>query len=375
GALIKHQVEVAGRADLPTLSLMINAIEADPDTWAKILNHMAVSKFDDVRRVAGEMLTKQTDSPREFGSIMGTIYAALGFLDDPHLRDALEDPDVSLADFSDPGQCRKLFLNIPAEYLGQWAPLIRLFFTVAMLYKGRRPSGPQLMLLVDEAGQLGKFDALLRAFTFGRGAGIRAWAVFQDAGQIIRNFGAPALQGFIGSAQLRQFFGVRDYQTAELVSNMLGSETLSYNDPLVQEQARRQKMQAAQKLMSGGDPFENIYEIAHFNEKARHRTKQHRKLMTPDEVLSLRDDQQILFISGKNLKPILANKYPYFRRREMAGSYLPNPYHPPTTTVPIKQWVGSTRMPVIRERVPGKFASFPQYASGWWLYVDGYKPT
>ena len=73
-------------------------------------------------------------------------------------------------------------------------------------------------MIIDEVGQLGNFDALLRSFTFGRGAGVRAWALFQDAGQITRNSGPTGLQGFMGSAALRQFFGVRDYQTAQMVS-------------------------------------------------------------------------------------------------------------------------------------------------------------
>ena len=58
----------------------------------------------------------------------------------------------------------------------------------------------------------------------------------------------------------------------------------------------------------------------------------------------------------------------------MAGMYLPNPYHPPTDNVPIKTRFGSKRVPVIRERVPERFASFPQHADGHWAYVQGYKP-
>ncbi|MEO1610041.1 MAG: type IV secretory system conjugative DNA transfer family protein [Pseudomonadota bacterium] len=375
-AILKCDVEYNGRTSLPRLARLINTIETDPEAWANTLEAMLASSFEDVRRTAGEMLAKQQDSPKEFGSIMGEIYANLGFLDDPALMEALDEGDFSLSDLCDPSQARKIFLNVPAEYLSLWSPLLRLFFTVAMLYKARVPSAPCVMLLVDEAGQLGKFEALLRAFTFGRGAGIRAWAIFQDAGQIIRSYGGPSLQSFIGSAQMRQFFGVRDYQTAELVSNMIGSETLSYDDTLVQDQARKQKVDALQGFIHGThDPFASIYEIAHLNRKAQHRPKQQRKLMTPDEILAMPEDTQILFISGKNLPPIKAQKFPYFSQAEMAGQFLPNPYHPPTDSVRVPTWRGSRTLRVIRESVPHKFASFPQYADGMWAYVDGYKPT
>ena len=243
---------------------------------------------------------------------MGEIYATLSFLDDPTLLASLEDGDFSLADLCDAYRPAKIFLNIPAEYLSIWSSLLRLFFVVTMLYKARHPDAPRVMLIVDEAGQLGHFEALLRAFTYGRGAGVRAWAIFQDIGQIIRNFGAPALQGFLGSAQMRQFFGVRDYQTAQLISDMLGMQTLSYDDALRQREAQRQRRQVLEQVWNGADPFEAAFEFAHHSRNAKERTKQARRLMTPDEILAMPEDRQILFISGKNLPPVYGWKYPYY---------------------------------------------------------------
>lgn len=373
--LLKSRVEQFGGTSLPDLYRTVNAIESDRQRWADQLEAMLGSAHESVRRTAAEMLTKQQDTPKEFGSVLGEIYAHLNFLDDPVLLAALENADFSLAMLTDALQPVKVFLNVPAEYLSIWSPLIRLFFTVTMLYKGRAPEAPRVMLLVDEAGQLGRFEALLRAFTFGRGAGIRAWAIFQDAGQIVRNFGAPALQGFLGSAQTRQFFGVRDYQTAQLVSEMLGTETLEFDDTLQQEAARKHKHDTVRAVLEGRDPFEAAREYAHFTYNASHRTKQARPLMSPDEILAMPEDRQILFVSGKNLKPLYLAKHPYFTRREMAGCYLANPYHPPTDRVRIAGRFGSRWVPVVTEAVPGKFASFPQFASGSWSYPKGYRPS
>lgn len=374
-ALIKSDVEVNGTTSLPRLIALINLIETDPQSWADQLERMLASAHESVRRVAGEMLTKQQDSPREFGSILGEIYAHLGFLDDPVLLQSLQGGDLSLREMTDATRVRKVFLNVPAEYLSIWSPLIRLFMTVTMLYKARAPQAQRIMLLVDEAGQLGRFEALLRAFTYGRGAGIRAWAIFQDVGQIVRHFGAPALQGFLGSAQMRQFFGVRDYETAKLVSDMLGPQTLEYDDPKLQQAAQHKKTQAAKEILQGGDLTASVIDLAHYSKAAQRKTKQARQLMTPDEVLAMPEDKQVLFISSKNLPPIFAEKYPYYERKEMAGQYLPNPYHPPADKVPIKCWRGKKWVRVIRERVPGKYSSFPQYKNGMWDYVVGYKPN
>lgn len=374
-AFLKVDAEMRGSTSLPSLMRIVNLVESGSPLWPDFLEAMLKSRFDDVRRTAGEILVKQQDSPREFGSIVGEIYANLGFLDDPMLQASLERSDFSLSTLCDRTRASKVFVIVPAEYLKIFAPLLRLFFTTTLLYKSRAPSAPRVTMVVDEAGQLGSFDALVQAYTYGRGAGVRPWAIFQDAGQIIRNFGAPGLQSLIGSAQMRQFFGVRDFQTAQLVSNMLGTETLEYDDTKMQEAARRQKVQAVQRLMSGEDPFAAMLDVAHFNKTAQLRTKQARKLMTEEEILSMPEDRQILFISGKNLSPILAHKYPYFSQASMAGLYLPNPYHPPHDRVRIETRWGTKSARVIREAVPRKFASFAQYQRGNWAYVEGYKPT
>lgn len=268
------------------------------------------------------------------------------------------------------------FHNIPVEFVPIWSPLLRTMFTVQMLYKSRAPDAPPINMITDEAGQLGNFEALLRSFTFGRGAGVRAWALFQDAGQIVRNFGAPALQGFIGSAAMRQFFGVRDYQTAQMVSEMLGTETLEYDDTLRQADARRQKMHAAIRVMNGDDPFAAYGDLKYNAFAESHRTKQARALMTSDEILSMREDQQILFVAGKNLKPVMAEKLPYFSRPDLVGRFLPNPFHGPQDRIEVPGRWGKRTLRIIREAVPPEFQHLPQYCStGTWAFVEGHRPT
>ena len=372
--IIKMLVERDGSVSFPSLYRVVNWIEADPQRWADCLEAMLSSTMDSVRRTASEMLAKQQESTKEFGSIIGEVYAHLNFLDDPMLQASLDHADASLADTCSPAQAASWAINVPIEYVGLWSPILRTMFTVQMLYKSRAPSAPRITMIVDEAGQLGNFEALLRAFTFGRGAGVRTWALFQDAGQIVRNFGSPALQGFMGSAALRQFFGVRDYQTAQMISSMLGTETLEYDDGLRQADARRQKMNAAMSIMNGGDPFTAYADMKYHAYAEEHRTKQARALMMPEEILALPEDKQLLFVSGKNLNPIIADKYPYFTRREFAGRYLPNPFHSPHDSVPIPTAWGERHARVISEPVPSEFAGFPQYHQGAWSYVEGHRP-
>jgi type IV secretion system protein VirD4 len=363
-----------GSVTFPKLMQAINAIEGDPVHWSGVAEGMLESPYLDIRRTGSEIMDKKHDSPREFGSIMGELYAHMSVFNDPLLMNALSEPDFSLAELCNADQVAHIFLNIPIEYIGIWSPLVRSIFTVASLYKMRRPAAARISYIVDEAGQLGRAEFLLRAFTFGRGAGIRAWAVFQDIGQIKRNFGHEALQGFMGSAQTRILFGVRDLETAEYVSRMLGDQTLEFDNPLQQSEAARQKKQIIRKVLGGASPFEAAYQYNHYRDAASNRTKQIRRLKTPSEILAMPEDREIVFVSGKNLDPLYLEKRPYYEDVALAGMFMPNPYHPPIDKVLVPTRYGKRWRRMITEPVPEKFAHYPQYCSGTWSYIEGYRP-
>ncbi|MFA7586945.1 MAG: type IV secretory system conjugative DNA transfer family protein, partial [Novosphingobium sp.] len=282
-AFLKSLVEQKGHVDFPALHRLVNNVESGQQAWLDQLQAKLDSAMPDVVRTAGEMLAKQPDAPKEFSSVMGTIYANLGFLDDPALLRSLEQPDMSLRDLAISPRPTSIFLNVPIEFVSLWAPVLRTMFTVTMLYKARHPSAPRVTMITDEAGQMGRFEALLRSFTYGRGAGVRSWAIFQDLGQIARNYGSEAVQGFIGSAQMRQFFGVRDLQTAETISRMLGQETLRYDDTSAQANARLRRKQAALAIFNGANPIEAAIEYRHYRTVEQAPAKAQRWLMTPDE--------------------------------------------------------------------------------------------
>lgn len=356
---------------LPEFYDLVNAIE-DPSCWESVAEQMLNQPDSDIRRIAAEMDNKRANAPKEYGAIMGSLFESISFLSDPSVRDTLSGSDFSLEVL-----CQRdcnVYLMIPAEYLSLLAPMQRAVVGSTILYKTRNPAAPGVLLIVDEAAQLGNFEALPRTYTYGRGAGLRAWSIWQDPGQITRNFGPAALSSFIGSSQCRQFFGVRDLETARTVSAMLGQQTLEYDSVLEQDAAKRNLARVVAEVMNGGDPFAAGLSYKQFSRAAKHRTKQARALMTPDEVLGMPEHEQVLFISGLKLRPILAQKYPYYTRPEMAGAYLPNPYHPPHDLVAIADgWRGHAR--VIKERVPSRLAHWPQYQSGEWSYVAGYRPA
>jgi type IV secretion system protein VirD4 len=350
---------------------LVNLLES-PSGWSALSERMASMPDADIRRVAEEMEHKRKEAPKEYSGIVGSLYQAVESLSDPAIRECLSGSDFSLEVLCQ--QDCNVYLVIPAEYLGMLAPIQRAIFGTAILYKNRHPSAPGVLLVVDEAAQLGNFEALLRAYSYGRGMGLRVWSFWQDPGQITRNYGHAALSGFIGSSQCRQFFGIRDLDTARLVSSMLGQQTLLYAQPQKQDAARLHMRQSLADVMQGGNPLAAGIGIAHAQRAMAHRDKQSRALMTPDEALNIPEDEQALFISGLGLAPIRASKKPYFTCPEMAGGYLPNPYHPPLDRVRIAGRCGQKWARVIRESVPSNLSHWPQHQDGTWSYVEGYRP-
>ena len=345
---------------------------ASPSGWDAMLQRMAAMPDGGIRRLADEMDEKRKEAPKEYSGIVGSIYEAIEALSIPAIRETLSGSDFSLEVL-----CQRdcnVYLVIPAEYLGLLAPVQRAIFGTAILYKNRHPSAPGVLLMVDEAAQLGNFEALLRAYSYGRGMGLRTWSFWQDPGQTL-----PAITARLRSpASSAPVSAVSSLACAISIPRdwfrRCSPRTLEFDSVLEQDSARRNYASVVDALMKGCDPFAAGLSLAQFKSAAQHSTKQARALLTPDEVLNLPEHQQILFVSGLDLAPVLAHKRPYFTRPEMAGGYLPNPYHPPAHCVPVAGQL-RTSAPVVTERVPAHLAHWPQYQSGKWSYIQGFRPV
>lgn len=91
-----------------------------------------------------------------------------------------------------------------------------------------------------------------------------------------------------------QVFGVNDHESARLISDMLGHETVVF-----------QTMSRALDAEASGITL----------------GEQHvgRPLLTPDEVRNMPQDGELLFLAGQ--RPILAGKLRYYEDREFQGLF------------------------------------------------------
>src|SRR5690606_3592682 len=125
------------------------------------------------------------------------------------------------------------------------------------------------------------------------GYGVQLWPILQDVHQLRATYERRA-GTFLSHAGVLQVFGVNDHDSAKLVSDLLGQETVVF-----------ETMSRALDEEEPGVSFGT----------------QHvgRALLTPDEVRAIPGELELLFLAGQ--RPIVATKLAYYADREFAGRF------------------------------------------------------
>jgi type IV secretion system protein VirD4 len=127
------------------------------------------------------------------------------------------------------------------------------------------------------------------------GYGVQLWPILQDIHQLRATYGQRA-GTFLSNAGVLQVFGVNDHDSARLVSDLLGQETVVF-------QTMSQALDSEKSGLSFSDQHTG------------------RSLLTPDEVRVLPQNRELLFLTG--LRPIIAAKLRYYDDPEFAGTFDP----------------------------------------------------
>lgn len=287
-------METPERRNLLTVRELITLA---PEDWSELLKKMSKLPQADglIARAANRFLSK---SDREGPAVLSTAQRHTNFLDSNRMRLVLGTSDFDLADLK--RKPMTIYLCLPFEHVsGQFARWLRLMITLSLTALSRtkaptRPNGTNtdVLFLLDEFAALGHMRMAERGIAEGRGYGVKMWPILQNLSQLKDTYG-DRWETFVSNSRIVQFFGTNDLFTAKYASDLLGKTTVWSSG-------------------SSGDR-ENISETG-------------RPLMTPDEIMHMGPDEELLFFRG-GLRPIRAQKLPYFHST-LNEAADPNPMAP-----------------------------------------------
>ena len=292
GLLLKIvAVESPGRRHLGTLREYLTVA---PETFAALLKRMQDSDEAGglIARAANRHLGK---SDREAAGVLSAAQRHTHFLDSPRMTAVLSRSDFRFADIKHNNIT--VFLVLPPDRLSTYSRWLRLLVSQSLLDMARDPAKPSVpvLYLLDEFAALGHLAPVERAMGLMAGYGVQLWPILQDVHQLRATYGQRA-GTFLSNAGVLQVFGVNDHDSARLVSDLLGQETVVF-----------QTMARALDSEKSGISY----------------SQQHtaRPLLTPDEVRNLPAHGQLLFLAGQ--RPIIAGKLAYYVDPEFNGAFDP----------------------------------------------------
>lgn len=253
-----------------------------------------------IARAANRFLGK---ADREAASVLSNAQRHTHFLDSPRIAKCLARSDFAFSDLRH--RTISVFLVLPPNRMDAYSRWLRLLVSQALqdiardaevatgTSEGRseRLKAPALFLL-DEFAALGRLEAVERAMGLMAGYGLQLWPILQDMSQLKDLYGDRA-GTFIANAGVQQVFGVNDFETAKWLSQMIGQETAGF--------------QTDSFKPGDGPSFSN--------------NLTGRDLLTPDEIMQLPPDRQLLRVQGQ--ATAVAQKLRYYADPEFAGLFTP----------------------------------------------------
>ena len=232
---------------------------------------------------------------REASGVLSAAQRHTHFLDSPRMTAVLGRSDFSFGDLK--SRTATVFLVLPPDRLGTYSRWLRLMVAAQPHRYGPRarqtPHCQPVLYLLDEFAALGNLAPVERAMGLMAGYGVQLWPILQDVHQLRATYGQRA-GTFLSNAGVLQVFGVNDHDSARLVSDLLGQETIVF-------QTMSRALDAQATGITVGEQHVG------------------RPLLTADEVRNMPQAGELLFIAGQ--RPIVARKLRYFEDREFAGMF------------------------------------------------------
>ncbi|EPQ0562662.1 type IV secretory system conjugative DNA transfer family protein [Pseudomonas aeruginosa] len=238
---------------------------------------------------------------KERGSLRSTLNRHLAFLDDPRLISTLAATDFAFDDLK--RKPMTVYLVMPPHSLHAYRGYVRGFFgqaIMSVLATGlQKPGDLRVLFLLDEFAQLGHMSIIAEKLSVIRGYGAAMWFILQNLGQLKETY--PRWQDFFANCNAKQWFGTSDVDTAKYISESLGKLTVEYNTA---------NSSSGSSFGSGVSSNSGAGVSQQFTG---------RDLLTPDEVMRLPNDVEIVQVQGE--APYTLRRLNYLTDPEYAGRF------------------------------------------------------
>jgi type IV secretion system protein VirD4 len=262
-------------------------------------------------RLAGVIAQLQD---KEKAGVFSTVHRHTTFLDSEAIMASVSNSSFDTRELLKGNMT--IYLVLPPHQLEAQSRFLRLIIAslIRLVGKEGMQDGKELLMILDEAGQLGHMSPIDQGLTLLRSYGLKMAFFFQSVGQLKSVFRDKECVLLDNTEQV--FFGVNSLETAERVSKTLGSATIMLED-------------ASQ---STSWQIRNAHQISgNVNHSTSRNWKEHgRELLKPDEVLNMHGDYLVAFLRG--IRPIICRRVKWYQDAAFAGGRPQGP-------VPVVFWL------------------------------------
>ena len=231
---------------------------------------------------------------KTYSSILSTLQSKLGKFDSKEIAELTSTDTIN---FEEIGSKKTAVYVISSDTHAAYDFLLTIFFSqmIQQLYNYADDNGGALKVptyfILDEFANIGKIPDFDKKISTSRSRKISFSVILQNLDQLEAIY-EKSYETIIGNCDTHVFLGSNSYKTVEYFSKALGEKTIERDSISINRD--RQYFKTGQSISD---------------------QVMARALMTPDELRRMDNDLCIIFEKG--IKPVKANKFYYFKHRNM----------------------------------------------------------
>ena len=234
---------------------------------------------------------------KTYSSILSTLQSKLGKFDSKEIAELTSTDTIN---FEDIGNKKTAVYVISSDTHTAYDFLLTIFFSqmIQQLYNYADDNGGALKVptyfILDEFANIGKIPDFDKKISTSRSRKISFSVILQNLDQLEAVY-EKSYETIIGNCDTHVFLGSNSYKTVEYFSKALGEKTIERDSISINRDR--------QYFKTGQSTSDQVMA---------------RALMTPDELRRMDNDLCIIFEKG--IKPVKANKYYYFKHKNVSDT-------------------------------------------------------